>query len=617
MTLEEKAAQLLCPEGFPVENLFSRGPVFHPGRMKEAFPDGVGVLAGIGRVSGGLGPEQTAFTVNEIQTWCREETRLGIPVLVLEEGTRGTRSPGSTRFPSPQGIASSWDPDLAERVWGAAAAEARCRGITLLTLPVFDLFGEDPYLCSRLGLAALKGIQGGGQPMLAAPGPFGEAAGLELLLTESPGLPVIQPGQGDWNGLPLHTGRGEPFRWLRDQRHFSGILLSAPEGIRSLSRSTGRTTEAVLAAANGGISLDRGAALDYRMLPSLVRSGALSVTVLDALVRPVLKTKFLLGLFENPLADPEEVTRTVGIPEHSALSREAAVKSFVLLENRRNFLPLDPENLGSIAVIGPGAGVDSPGNTAGQSPYQITVLKGIRDFSRGRFRVVSAQGCRLGEDPADWQLMDEAETIAARAEVILLVLAGNPEGGPLPGRQALLYEKITDLGVPVIVMILAETPPDLPEPAGSTVALYLGWDPGQETGRAAARLLFGEENPSARLPVTVGRWPFGFGLSHTTFRWSKVRHENGILSLEVTNTGRRRGTETVQLYLTRRSVTRVWPKRELAGFQQVTLEPGESRTVSFFTGRWIPLIPPDGELWLLPARNSADSLYRIPLKPFH
>lgn len=626
MTLEEKAAQLLCPEGNTLESLFDSRLGLRPESAQSAFPHGMGALSGLGRIGKGLGPEQTAATLNEIILWHRTETRLGIPPLVIDEGTRSAGIPGSTRFPAPAGLAASWNPDLTRKVWQAAAEEAAVRGTHVLSLPHFDRWSSEPVLASRMGLAATRGVQAARPFCLAAPGPFGgdpgDAAGIspwqELL--RSGEIRIIRIGEGHDNGLPLHSGQTASVRELLSDRRFSGVTLSAPNGISRLAATTGQIDTAVRIASTGGIMLDRSASLPYRRIPELIRTGKLPEKILEQLVKPVLRLKFQLGLFETQPSEREQVTLTTGCPEHIRIAREAATASFVLLENNHGILPLDTERMGTLAVVGPGAtGTNTPAE--GETPpYRITVLQGMRELGRGRFRVTWAEGCREDGNPENRYLASEAVDTASWASTILLVLRCDDSNGILPESQQTLWERLERLGVPLVVMILSPVPPRLPANLPECRALLIGLDPGQETGRAAAALLFGRDNPTGRLPTPItdpygrGLYPAGFGLDYTSFAWSDINHNQGILSVTVTNTGTRRGTETVQLYLSRKAVTRIYPERELADFRQISLEPGETRTVSFFTGRYTALIPADGDLALIPARDSAQNLYRIPLK---
>jgi beta-glucosidase len=289
-----------------------------------------------------------------------------------------------------------------------------------------------------------------------------------------------------------------------------------------------------------------------------------------------------MGLFDMEDSGAGDPTRIVGSPGHAHKAREAAEAAFVLLENRRETLPLDANRIWTLAMIGPGA--EPLTEVSSDRPvYRVSPLRGLKDYARGRFDVIHAEGCRPETSPDDWELLEQAEAAAVRADAVILVLTADGPGGMIGGRQEQLLENVTDRGTPVILIILSDTVPILPEQAERARAVLVGFAPGQETGRALARLLFGETDFRGRLPVSLSEtYPAGYGLATTEFLWSQVRHERGLLTLAVTNTGTRRGTETVQLYLSRRSVGNDWPEREPADFRQMSLEPGETRTVTFF-----------------------------------
>jgi beta-glucosidase len=370
----------------------------------------------------------------------------------------------------------------------------------------------------------------------------------------------------------------------------------------------------------------------------------------------VLALKFRAGLFEHPFADPDRVGQVVGAPAHAQLARKVADEAMVLLKNQDRLLPLDPAKMKSLAVIGPNAAKVRLGGYSGSPAYFVTVLDGIRKRVGDKVAVSYAEGVRISEpdrDPAsnkitpyvapsaekDAALIAEAVETARKADVVVLVLGGNETvtreafggmGGrkpslgdsddlELPGRQNELVREVMKLGKPTVAVLLNGRAQSIVELSRSTPAILEGWYLGQETGNAVAGVLFGDVNPSGKLPVTIARsaaqlpvyyyrkpqarlgyvfndnsplYPFGFGLSYTTFAYGKpaldqatiARDGSAKVSVAVTNSGDRAGDEIVQLYVHPRVSSVVQPILRLAGFERVHLEPGETRTVSFVVG---------------------------------
>ncbi|MGB6132271.1 MAG: glycoside hydrolase family 3 C-terminal domain-containing protein [Acidobacteriaceae bacterium] len=351
-----------------------------------------------------------------------------------------------------------------------------------------------------------------------------------------------------------------------------------------------------------------------------------------------------MGLFDDPYVDPDEAERVVGCDEHRALALTAAHEAITLLKNENNTAPLDLNALKTIAVIGPNAHRGLLGGYSGVPKHNATVLDGIKAKVGKRARVVYAEGCKITiggnwnqdevvpADPAeDRRLIAEAVRVARRADVIVMAIGGNEQTSreawglnhmgdrtslDLIGRQEELVKAMLALGKPVIVFLFNGRPLSINYLAQHVPVIYECWYLGQETGHAVADVLFGDVNPGGKLPITVPRsvghlpvfynykpsarrgylfddvsplYAFGYGLSYTAFalgepRLSKKKIRKDALAkvtVDVTNTGVRAGTETVQLYIRDvvSSVTR--PVKELKGFRKVRLAPGETTTVTF------------------------------------
>jgi beta-glucosidase len=382
----------------------------------------------------------------------------------------------------------------------------------------------------------------------------------------------------------------------------------------------------------------------YPFLVELVREGTLEESILDERVRPMLRAKFLLGLFDDPYVDPDAADRIVREPSHRELALEAARKTITLLKNDGGLLPLDAATIRTIAVIGPNADREMLGGYSGRPLHRSTVLQGIRNRVPASVEVLYHEGCKItvggswaddevvASDPVeDRRMIAEAAQVAARADVIVLAIGDNEQTSreawmlnhlgdrtslDLVGRQDELVDAMAATGKPIVALLFSGRPAsvrNLVEKAGAILEL---WYLGQESGRAIADVVFGDVNPGGKLPITIPRsvghvpayynhkpsarrgylfdsveplFPFGFGLSYTTFEISNVRVERAesepgdstrVLA-DVVNTGARVGDEVVQLYIRDvvSSVTR--PVKELKGFSRVSLQPGERTTVAF------------------------------------
>jgi beta-glucosidase len=446
---------------------------------------------------------------------------------------------------------------------------------------------------------------------------------------------------------------------LRKEWGFAGLTISdygAVPRLHARSLVAASNDEAGIKTFNAGLDMELVTPVGYAHLAEAVRAGRVKPADLDAAVSRVLKAKFEAGLFEHPLVDPKRATEVVGNGEHGELARKVADEAMVLLKNDNGLLPLDPAKIRTLAVIGPNADKVRLGTYSGTPPYFVTVVEGVRKRVGAGMKVVYAEGVRISEPDAgpvqnrflpyrppsaekDAQLIAQAVETAQAADAVVLVLGGNEAvsreafraegGGPtslgdtdtleLPGRQNELIRAIARLGKPVAAVVLGGRPYSLDTLSQGAGAILQGWYLGQETGNAVAGALFGDINPSGRLPVTIARnvgqlpvyyyrtpqarigyvfdtdeplYPFGYGLSYTTFTYGKpaldrasiANSGSARLTVSVTNTGQRGGDEVVQMYIHPRYSSVVQPIRRLAGFSRVHLEPGQTKTVSFEVG---------------------------------
>ena len=685
MTLEEKVAQLINPFAGEEDSHFSLE------YARKHFSSGVAYVNSHHKQRN---TRQTVEYLNALQKFLADETRLGIPALGLGEGLHGYMAHEATSFPQALGLASAWDPDLHERVFGVVAREMRARGAHYVLSPVLDLardprwgrteetYGEDPYLVSRLGVAAVRGLQGKhfngdaahvlatakhfaahGQPESgtnAAPANYAERALREEFLApfqavvQEAGIGSVMASYNEINGIPAHVNSWLLKDVLRDEWGFTGFVISDGWGVDDLYRLHFVAADAADAAQKAflsGVDVELGRC--FSALTGAVNAGQVSMTLLDRAVAQMLKVKFQLGLFENPYVDVDEALRITNCDEHKALALEAAHKSIVLLKNDQGLLPLDQSKLRSLAVIGPNAAAIRLGGYSGDPGCAVSVLEGIRQQVMSDTSVLYAQGCGLTQstsgpqmwwedevvqsDPAhDDLLMAEALVVAQKADLVLLVLGdneqtcregwsekhlGDRDSLDLPGRQEELLRAVSALGKPVVLLLLHGRPATINYAVEHIPAILEGWYLGQAAGTAFADVLFGKVNPGGRLPITIPRsvgqipsyyyhkpsarrgylfttkeplFPFGHGLSYTTFAYSNLRLSaeritpDGVatLSVDVTNTGDRSGDEVVQLYIRDVLSNRVTrPVKLLKGFRRIHLQPGETSTVTFPVGR--------------------------------
>ena len=460
---------------------------------------------------------------------------------------------------------------------------------------------------------------------------------------------AVMPSYNEIDGVPSHGNAWLLDRILRKEWGFKGALVSDYDGIEQLAGIHHVEPDAVHAAARAlkaGVDMNLPDGVAYARLEEALKAGLIRQADIDTAVRRVLTLKFQAGLFEHPYADGEVAERLTGNDEARALALAAARQVPVLLKND-GVLPLNPSRAGTLAVIGPNAAAERLGGYSGTPRQVTTVLEGIQARAGGTLRIVTAPGVKITEDDDWWadrvtladraeneRLIREAVEVARGADQIVLVLGdteqtsregwsgghlGDRAGLDLVGQQDALADAIFALGKPVTVVLINGRPLSVTNVAAKANALIEAWYLGQEGGTALAEVLFGDVNPSGHLPVSIARsagqlpvfynykpsarrnylfdttqplFPFGFGLSYTSFDISSPRLSaasiapNGSVTVEVDvrNTGARAGETVVQLYIRDRvsSVTR--PVRELKGFQRVSVNPGESRTLRFTLG---------------------------------
>ncbi|MEP6391705.1 MAG: glycoside hydrolase family 3 N-terminal domain-containing protein [Halioglobus sp.] len=501
--------------------------------------------------------------VNELQRLAMHESRLGIPLLIGRDVIHGFK----TIFPIPLAQAAGWDPALVERGAAIAAMEAASTGINWTFAPMIDItrdprwgriaesLGEDPYLCSELGAAMVRGFQGGegGSNSLGKQGSIAACAkhfagygavesGLDYNTTNIPenelrnvylrpfkaaldaGVATFMSSFSDLNGVPCAGNEFLMKQVLRQEWEFDGVVVSDWDAIRELTVHgfTADDRHAALEAALTGIDMEMASTLYAQHLPSLIEGGECKEELIDTMVCNILKLKFQLGLFDNPYTDPGHFPHMVNA-EHLQAAKDSAQASCVLLKNEHQTLPLSKESLSSVAVIGPLAddGYEQLGTWVfdGESHHSHTCLQAIYDLAGKDVDVRWARGmassrCRTGDG------FDDAVRIAQESDVALMflgeesILSGEAHCRAeidLPGNQEQLIEAVAATGKPVVLIVMAGRPLTLGKILDKVAAVLYAWHPGTMGGPAIAELLFGMCSPSGKLPVTfphvVGQIP--------------------------------------------------------------------------------------------------------------
>lgn len=659
MTLEEKVAQLgqlgikESPTGAMVDqNGLEERPTIT-----------------VGSVIGAYGADLT----RRLQEQAIKGSRLHIPVLFALDVIHGF----GTVFPVPLAEAAAWDAQLTQRSARALAVEATAGGVHWTYAPMVDIArdprwgrvvegaGEDPFLGSILAAARVRGFHGSGPPdtsyMMATAKHFvaygageggrdyniadlSERTLMEVYLPPfqaavAAGVDAIMPAFNEVAATPMHSNKALLTGLLRQKLGFTGIIVSDYSAIEELiQHGIARTpSDAAWLGFNAGVNIEMASQTYRQHLPTLIRNGQVSMADVDAAVRRLLKAKQRLGLFEDPYrySDPIREANSANLPQHRALAREAGQKSIVLLKNSGQLLPLSKQ-LRRLLVVGSlatdAAATLGPGSWPGTPIGAVTVLQGIQNAVSTNTDVTYLPGA--SPSSADTQGIAAAEKAARDVDVVVAVLGENAEQSGearsraelgLPGGQDELLRELLKTGKPVVIILMNGRPLVLSASVQQAPALLETWFLGSEMGNAVADVLFGEVNPSGKLPMTFPRsvgqipnyyaykntgrppsddysfasgyidtpwtplYPFGFGLSYTTFAYSMPRlsaqrlasTQTLAVEVTVTNTGKRAGDEIVQLYLRDdvASVTR--PVRLLRGFRKVHLAPGEAQSVTF------------------------------------
>ena len=697
MTLTEKIGQLNQYN----DDHVATGPVTQDNTKIDQIRNGQ-----VGSLLNCIGTERT-------RSWQKiaMQSRLKIPLLFGQDVIHGFK----TTFPIPLAEAASWDLDAIQLSARIAATEAAASGIHWTFAPMVDIArdprwgrimegaGEDPYLGSLIAKARVKGFQGNGlgdkDAVMACVKHFaayGAAIGgrdynsvdmSNRLLWEvylppfkaalDAGAATFMNSFNDLNGVPATGNKYLQRDILKGKWGFKGFVVSDWGSIGEMINhgNVKNSYEAALSAITAGSDMDMESRSYKNNLAQLVKDNKVPIALVDDAVKRILRKKFELGLFDDPykFCDAEREQKEMNNPEHTIAARQVAEKSIVLLKNENHLLPLS-KNTKTIAFIGPLVkalkqnkgfwDVEIPGV---DSNFIVSQWNGVKNKINPNSTLLYAKGCEIEGDNKDG--FAEAINIAKQADVVILSIgerrdmsgeAKSRSNINIPGVQEDLLKELLATGKPVVVLINTGRPLVFNYTADNAPAILYTWWLGSEAGNAIADVLFGDYNPSAKLPVTfprsVGQIPiyyshfntgrpatndqnrhynssyndlsifpkyeFGYGLSYTSFQYSNLQlskkkmkaNEKIEATVTITNTGKYAGEEIVQLYLRDRVGSIVRPLEELKDFVKIKLNAGESKTIKFiidkeklsFYNEQLKWVAEPGDFDLMIGASSAD-----------
>ncbi|MDD4189859.1 MAG: glycoside hydrolase family 3 N-terminal domain-containing protein [Mangrovibacterium sp.] len=636
-----------------------------------------------------------------------EANRWGIPVLQHGEALHGAQWGNATCFPQSIGMAAAFDDEFYFKAGQAVTTELRAVGIRQVLAPVVNIsrdprwgrteesYGEDVFLCSRMGVAYTKALEQGG--VIATPKHFADNYGdaghdsyasnnswrvlretflepFRACFVEG-GARSVMAAYNSIDGVPCHANKVLLNDILRGEWGFNGFVVSDYSGVNGVykaHRLADSYPEAQAQCLEAGLDVDlpRGN-ID---LLDLVKNGRISEKQIDQSLRRVLTCKFELGLFDQPYVDAEKANEVVRCPEHKKLALEAARRVMTLLKNKEGLLPLSDSTIKRIGLFGPAANVLSLGDYSG--PYggwkgadAPTPFQALTERLKGKAEVVLhdpqtdaaslAKTCdvvvffgsiREGEGHDRSLLALPSKPVKAAKSLDNAMIVEDAENPVINLDQEEMIAGLAASGTKTIVVLQNGSTIDIRNWIGNVDALLEAWYPGEQGAVAIAETLFGNNNPGGRLPFTWARhagqlpiyydikpsgrgyayndddgkpmFPFGFGLSYTSFEYSNLvvpldvkNGETIEVRFTLKNTGKVKGDEVVQLYLHDVIASVVRPMRELKAFKRVTLEAGECREIvlelpyrSFcFWNRNLEFVSEPGEFKLFVGRNAADT----------
>jgi beta-glucosidase len=660
MTLEDKIGQL---------NQLSFGIGWGP-TVKVSVPDEYKTLIRQGKVGSFLNAVGAEFTY-ELQKIAVNESNLKIPLIFGLDVIHGFK----TTFPVPLGEAATWQPEIVEMSAHFQALEAASAGIHWTFSPMVDIArdprwgrimegsGEDPYLGSLMAAARVRGYQENLSDLniIACAKHYAGYGGAEggrdyntVDLSErtfrdvylppfksavDAGAHTLMASFNEIGGIPSSGSKYLLTDILRDEWGFKGFVVSDWGSIREMINHgfASDLKHAGQISLNAGLDMDMESRAYITHLKELVDEGKVEEDVIDESVKRILRIKFMLGLFDDPFryCKKEREQKNIMTEEIRIAALEVARRSMVLLKNEKNILPLK-KTYKKIAVIGPLANSQTHPlggwSAMGDSADVISVVEGLKKYVDKKTEILYSEGCKIDDNSTKG--FNDAVKTAKKADMIVLCLGESRDMSgeawcrsslDLPGKQEELAKELLKIKKPIVVVLMNGRPLSINWLNENVSAILETWFPGVTAGDAIAKVLFGDYNPSGKLPATFPRtvgqvpiyynhkntgrpgklddhytskyldlpltplYPFGYGLSYTTFNFDNIKlssnkltnEDSLIVSVTVKNTGNYDGEEVVQLYIRDLvgSVTR--PVKELKGFKKIMLKRGEEKTVSF------------------------------------
>ena len=703
LSLEEKVAQMRIFHANIGAKPDANGNLKLSDKVIEKLKLGI---AGIKNPGEHIDAVAAAKLNNELQKYIIENNRWGIPALFVTESYNGVDAEGCTRFGRPMTSAASFNPELVQRQWDVVGREARLRGMHMCHSPEADVvrdprfgrmseaFGEDTYLVTQMVTSAVKGVQGnyeglGNGTHIGAVAKhfagYGQVLGgsnfaaieisertlideiyppFEAAVKEAKTLGIMA-SHGDLNGVASHGNPELLTGVLRDQWGFEGYVVSDSNDIARLFYFMNVAESPEAAAQMGleaGIDIDLYAEDSYAYLPEMVKKNPELEKLIDRSVRRVLRTKFILGLFDNPYINIEDVEKGNRAASSLALAKESDLESIILLKNEDKALPLSKDKSLKVALLGPLLKENT------KEMFESVAGSNVKFIAEKGFNLTNQKGGApelLERDPkAIASLVNKARS----ADVSILFLGGDEytakeayfSNSTLGDRATIdpvgpqdeLVEKIKALGKQVIVVLKHRRTLSINVIAEQADAILDVWDLSEFGDESTARIVFGEVSPSGKSPVTIPRsigqipfhysmkeinykkeylfigqgplYPFGHGLSYTDFEYSDISISSQEItpdselevSVKVTNNGSIKAKEAVQMYIKDEigSVTR--PDKELKAFEKIQLDAGESKTVTFtitpkmleFTGISMKKVLESGDYTVMIGTSSKDYL---------
>ncbi|WP_158848603.1 glycoside hydrolase family 3 N-terminal domain-containing protein [Algibacter sp. L1A34] len=633
-----------------------------------------------------------AETINIVQKWFVEETRLGIPVDFTNEGVHGLCHEKATPLPAPIGIGSTWNKELVYKAGTIVGREAKALGYTNVYAPILDVasdqrwgrvlecYGEEPFHISEMGKQMVLGIQSEGvastlKHFAVYSVPKGARDGdartdphvapremfqlylypFKKVIKEAAPMGVMS-SYNDYDGVPVTASHYFLTELLREQFGFNGYVVSDSEAVEYVSEKhhvAKDYKEAVRQVIEAGLNVRttfRTPESFIEPLRELIKDGEISMKTIDSRVADVLRVKFRLGLFDSPYVEnPGEADKLVHTPEDEAFSKQINRESLVLLKNENNLLPLDVNKIDNILVTGPlAAEVSFTYSRYGPAfNPSVSVYQGIKKYAGNKVNVSFEKGCDI-VDP-DWpgseiiqtplsakeQADIDAAVEKAKQSDIIIAVVGEDEKRVgetksrtslgLPGRQFQLVQALYATGKPVVLVMINGQPLTINWENKFLPAILEAWFPSTAAGEVIAETLFGDYNPGGKLsvtfPKTVGQiplnfpfkpgsqagqpgagpngygntrvlgplYPFGYGLSYTTFEYSDLEvtpkslkpQADVQVTFKVKNTGKRAGDEVVQMYIKDKISSVTTYESILRGFDRIHLKPNETKTIKF------------------------------------